>query len=77
MKTYKELYEYVNTSYGCSHMWIADISNDLKISYNATRHLISASGFYRHKRVRTVSLQQFSSDPWVIYIKDKLERRTL
>ena len=73
--TFHELYTYGHDKYGHSEYWISDIAKDLQISYKAANHLILALGYYRHKLIKPISLNEFQKNSWVIYIKKTIEAK--
>ena len=70
--TMGELYDCINHTYGESRMWISDIAKSLGITYSAARHVVSEAGYYRHKRVRQISLSEFGNMPYAQYIQSRL-----
>lgn len=70
--TMQELLDTINDNYGKSHMWESDLAKLLGISNNAAGYLVREAGYYRHKQIRQVSVNEFKNKPYAKYIQPKL-----
>ena len=64
MVTLKYLYDVVNARYGGSYLSIAELADELGITYTQANELTIAAGFRRHKRSNPpVTLEDFELEP--------------
>ena len=63
LKTNKDLFEAVHKVYGHSPEWITGLAHQLHVSYHTARRLAIEAGYYRHRIVTNVSLDEFSRKP--------------
>lgn len=64
-KDLRELYDYINNSYGVRGMWISDLAIYLGIGRRNANHLVYAAGYRRGKLSPKSSFMYFSNDEGV------------
>ncbi len=67
-----DLYNELPQKYDSREYWETDIATEYNISQAETSILLQALGYYRGKKVRTVSKTAFCSNQDVIKIYDKM-----
>ncbi len=68
MNTNKDLFDTVHTVYGHSSEWLLGLAKVLDVSYNTAQHLAQEAGYYRHRLINNVTLEQFTKQPYATYV---------
>ena len=76
MKNVRELYKYLQENYGKRKLYISEIAQDLKISYEEANTLTLALG-YRQGKCETIrSYKDFIQDPEVNRIWERIQAKS-
>lgn len=68
----KDVLELINEDYGSRKVFISDLAQKLGISYAHANKLTQLAGYNRTKKLKDISLAEFSQNRTVQYIVNKI-----
>lgn len=71
MITNSELLEKIHTYYGKSLGWESDLAKELRIPISKASLLVHEAGYFRHKIVKNVPLDSFTTSPYASFLIKK------